>query len=98
MIINQLLERTRKNGRRGSCGLGFGETIERSLSSPHALTVAGLRLRDFKSILVSIRAKWVPSPLLALGVTDLSQVEFNLVPLHSDYDSLARGSAAAGLG
>jgi adenylosuccinate synthase len=31
MLINQHLEKSRGNGRHGSCGVGFGETIERSL-------------------------------------------------------------------
>ncbi len=36
MMINQIVERERGGNRHGSCGVGFGETIERSLtrSSP----------------------------------------------------------------
>ena len=41
-LINQAIERSRDGGRHGSCGLGFGETIERSLNPAFALTVADL--------------------------------------------------------
>ena len=39
MIINQLLEYSRGDLRHGSCGVGFGETIERHEKQPHLQTL-----------------------------------------------------------
>lgn len=45
MILNQLVEEKRGNDRHGSCGLGFGETIERSERGPK-VTVGDLLAED----------------------------------------------------
>ncbi|QJE01544.1 adenylosuccinate synthetase [Massilia forsythiae] len=70
ILLNQLAERRRGNARHGSCGMGFGETVERSLDPEFALSVADLRhgagwlLRR----LAAIRDGYVPRRLAALGI------------------------------
>lgn len=75
MLINQAVERSRGDGRHGSCGLGFGETIERALDPAFALTVADLAGAGLEDRLRAIRDHWVPRRLAALGVADLSADE-----------------------
>ncbi len=71
MLINQIIEDARGDGRHGSCGVGFGETIERNLRAEFK-TVA----RDLASpaVLLSkldlIRSSWVPERLAALGISE----------------------------
>lgn len=69
MMINQIVERARGRGRHGSCGLGFGETLERNLRPEFALTVkeTGDRHR-LRRLLQHIRDIWVPERLRLLGV------------------------------
>jgi len=71
MMINQIAERARSGGRHGSCGLGFGETIERGLRPEYALTITDLRRDDMRELLLRIREEWVPVRLRALGVAVL---------------------------
>ncbi|MCE3288690.1 MAG: adenylosuccinate synthase protein [Caulobacter sp.] len=68
MLINQAVERSRGDGRHGSCGLGFGETLERSLNPAFALTVGDLAAGDLSARLAAIRDAWLPRRLAALGV------------------------------
>lgn len=67
MLINQIVESTRAGGRHGSCGLGFGETLERTEKGPvllaQDLAGTGLRVR-----LRTIQRDWLPQRLVALGV------------------------------
>lgn len=73
MMINQIVEDARGNGRHGSCGLGFGETIERHVSSPHGLAYADLfDTAALKARLNVIRKEWVPARLRALGIENIS--------------------------
>ncbi|RFB87855.1 adenylosuccinate synthase [Rhizobium leguminosarum bv. trifolii] len=71
VIINQALELARGTARHGSCGLGFGETIERNLRPEFALSTKDLFRPDLHARLVSIRDAWVPVRLAALGMTAL---------------------------
>ena len=71
VIINQALELARGTARHGSCGLGFGETIERNLRPEFALSTKDLFSPDLRARLVSIRDAWVPVRLAALGITAL---------------------------
>lgn len=71
VIINQALELARGAARHGSCGLGFGETIERNLHPEFALSTKNLFRPDLHARLVSIRDAWVPLRLAALGITAL---------------------------
>ena len=68
MLINQSVEQARGGARHGSCGLGFGETIERSEDPALRLTVADLAAPDLPSRLEAVRRLWVPRRLHALGV------------------------------
>ncbi len=68
MMMNQFVEQGRGADRHGSCGIGFGETIERHENSDYRLTVADLAE---PSVLVAqldaIRRDYVPMRLARLG-------------------------------
>jgi len=72
MMINQMVEKQRGDGRHGSCGIGFGETLERHARPDYALAVADLAdesvLRDR---LNAIRCEYAPARLARLGFGDL---------------------------
>jgi len=74
MMINQIAEDLRGNSRHGSCGMGFGETIERcqhaalALSYADLIDAAGLRAK-----LIKIRKEWLPQRLAALGFAGLPE-------------------------
>lgn len=68
IIINQLIEEKRGAKRHGSCGVGFGETIERSTHPQFKITVKDLdNLEGFLKKLLAIRNEWLPKRLTALG-------------------------------
>lgn len=73
ILLNQIAERHRGNGRHGSCGMGFGETVERNLDPEFALTVADLHRGSGYLLqrLAAIRDDYVPRRLAALGVPTL---------------------------
>lgn len=72
LIINQIIEEHRGTQRHGSCGVGFGETIERNLCPDYALTVGDINnLPFFLKRLMAIRHEWLPRRLVALGVKRL---------------------------
>jgi adenylosuccinate synthase len=73
ILINQIAERHRGTGRHGSCGMGFGETIERNLDPDFALTVADLQHGAGYLLhrLAAIRTHYVPRRLAALGIPAL---------------------------
>ncbi|MBY4632876.1 adenylosuccinate synthetase [Rhizobium croatiense] len=73
VLINQAVELARGTARHGSCGLGFGETIERNLHPELALSTKDLFRPDLHALLVSIRDGWVPGRLAALGITALPE-------------------------
>lgn len=67
MMLNQFAEQARGGARHGSCGLGFGETLERCLRPGLALTVGGLGdANSLRSMLGRIRDEWAPARLSAL--------------------------------
>ncbi|HUM94418.1 MAG TPA: adenylosuccinate synthetase, partial [Candidatus Competibacter sp.] len=71
MMINQIVERERGADRHGSCGIGFGETIERNLMSAYALTVADLAdAAALAAKLDAIRRDYAPLRLARLGFAD----------------------------
>ncbi|MDW9478682.1 adenylosuccinate synthase [Sinorhizobium meliloti] len=75
ILINQIVEESRGTARHGSCGMGFGETIERNLRADVTLSVAdvaGSRL-GVVSKLERIRRDWVPSRLLKLGIVEIPE-------------------------
>jgi adenylosuccinate synthase len=67
VLINQILEHARSNGRHGSCGMGFGETIERHENGPR-LVAADLFEKGLVPKLEKIAQEWLPDRLRALGV------------------------------
>lgn len=69
MMINQFVEEARGGARHGSCGLGFGETIERGLNPAFATDLAMLRgdLGRLRDRFDRIRREWVPARLTRLG-------------------------------
>lgn len=73
ILLNQVLERHRGQARHGSCGMGFGETIERQLDPDFALTVADLRQGAGYLLhrLAAIRDAYVPRRLADLGIASL---------------------------
>ena len=77
ILLNQIAERQRGAGRHGSCGMGFGETVERNLDPAFALTVADLRHGSGYLLqrLAAIRDGYVPRRLAALGIAALGAQE-----------------------
>lgn len=68
--INQALELFRSGERHGSCGIGFGETIERSLFPAFKITVSDLRNEGGLSHkLLDIYRNYVPNRLARLGIS-----------------------------
>ena len=89
IMINQAIEKARGGARHGSCGMGFGETVERTLREEFSLTVG-----DFSRggdhvcrILDRIRLDWVRSRLDALGLADQSAAHAEML---SSTDLVAR--------
>lgn len=74
MLVNQILEDFRGDQRHGSCGFGFGETVERNQHAQFTLTVADLDNTDkIKATLQSIRKEWLPQRLKVLNILSLSE-------------------------
>ena len=68
MMINQIVERERGEERHGSCGVGFGETIERNRTPGYALTVDDLGdVGMLTAKLDVIRRAYAPARLARLG-------------------------------
>lgn len=69
VMINQALERARDGRRHGSCGIGFGETLERQQVPEFALSASELEQPDpLRAKLREIRDRYVPSRLAAVGL------------------------------
>ncbi len=74
MMINQIAEEARGHGRHGSCGMGFGETIERNSHAEFATVYGDLADRvELKKKLRHIRDHWTQKRLQALKVAALSE-------------------------
>lgn len=71
MMINQAVELARGGGKHGSCGLGFGETIERNLRPDFSLTTQDLFRPGLAARLHRIWSDWVPQRLARLGIGSL---------------------------
>ena len=71
MLINQIIERERGTGRHGSCGIGFGETLERNLRPDYALTVGELTQGGLADRLNAIRRDYAPGRLAQLGFGEI---------------------------
>ena len=71
VMINQALEMSRGGARHGSCGLGFGETIERNLRPGFAIRTVDLFRPDLTARLHRIWSEWLPERLGQLGIAAL---------------------------
>jgi adenylosuccinate synthase len=72
MIVNQIAEEARGNGRHGSCGYGFGETVGRCEETPYRITLADLACAHLPDRLLAIRDEWAPARLRTLGIDSIS--------------------------
>jgi adenylosuccinate synthase len=81
MMINQVMENARGGARHGSCGMGFGEAIERNLNDEFALAVGDFEkgADHIRETLDRIRMEWVPERLARLGVDTVPEVEADLL-------------------
>lgn len=71
VMINQALERSRGSARHGSCGVGFGEAVERQGHAVFGLVAKDLEHPDFlRARMAHIRQKYVPWRLRALGLPE----------------------------
>ncbi|MDI1228998.1 MAG: adenylosuccinate synthetase [bacterium] len=74
MMINQIAEDLRGTSRHGSCGMGFGETIERCTHAPLALAYRDLAdTAQLRVKLAKIQKEWLPQRLAELGFTSLPE-------------------------
>ncbi|GLQ98213.1 adenylosuccinate synthetase [Dyella mobilis] len=68
-MINQALEHARGAGRHGSCGVGFGETVQRSQHPGYALQGADLMSEArVRARLTAIRHEYLPRRLREVGL------------------------------
>ena len=73
IMLNQASEAARGNARHGSCGMGFGETIERQLQHRFALYASDLNDTDrLRRALLDIREHYLPQRLQQIGLPPLA--------------------------
>ena len=78
VLINRAAESARGDGRHGSCGVGFGETLERQ-ERGLSITVADLDSRDvLHTRLTALRTSYVPQRLAALGIPIDAELQADL--------------------
>lgn len=83
IAVNQWLEEKRSDGRHGSCGLGFGETIERCETETYSLTVKDLLDPvTLKEKLLAIRDIYFKERIKLLGLEEVL-----LKPINGFWDS-----------
>jgi Adenylosuccinate synthase len=77
MMINQILEKARGGSRHGSCGVGFGEAIERNLNPEFSLVLGDFEkgADHIRVVLNRTRLEWVGERLSRLGVSELPAIE-----------------------
>lgn len=71
MMINQMIENHRNDKRHGSCGIGFGETIEREERGFHFRVTDLLNVSNTHRKLNYIYENYVPIRLNELGIYDI---------------------------
>ena len=70
MMINQIAEEARDAARHGSCGLGINETLRRGVDERLVIRVRDLwQPAQLKRLAEQVQQEWVPSRLLALGLS-----------------------------
>lgn len=78
VLINRSAERARGNGRHGSCGVGFGETLERQ-ERGLSITAADLEAPDvLRTRLTELRTTYVPRRLADLGIPIDAELQTDL--------------------
>lgn len=70
ILINQDIEKKRGNNRHGSCGVGFGETIERHAHPEYKITFGDLLTEDYTKIIVDRSLIWYKERRAQLGLLD----------------------------
>ena len=69
ILLNQMVEDFRSVNRHGSCGMGFGETINRQEEGDYALVVGDLtNAPSLRKKLQAIRDEYIPMRARALGL------------------------------
>lgn len=71
MIINQIVETSRKDSRHGSCGVGFNETIIRNNNSEYSFKIKDLKYKNIKAVLYKIKNEYIKLRLKALEVSEI---------------------------
>ncbi|MEP6925202.1 MAG: adenylosuccinate synthetase, partial [Pyrinomonadaceae bacterium] len=80
MLANQFVETARGAGKHGSCGIGFGETIERSLNERFRIQICDLAdAAQLRTRLDDIRQNWTPARLNKLNVLKLNGEQMDLL-------------------
>lgn len=80
MLINQMVEAARGASRHGSCGVGFGETLQRDQHADYRITVADLERPGWLATrLDTIRSHYAPQRLAELGQARLSDEQRTLL-------------------
>lgn len=80
MLINQIAEASRGNARHGSCGVGFGETLERDQHEAFRLRVADLAGRtQLADKLRRIRDAYLPQRLAQLRLHAVPSREAEII-------------------
>lgn len=70
ILLNQAIEKKRGEGKHGSCGMGFGETIERSEEERYRLTY-GMDSTNAHSVIYKIRTEYIPRRMKELGIEEI---------------------------
>ena len=79
LLLNQAIENQRGKKRHGSCGVGFGEAVERTIRPRYALHVKDLvNRRHVKQRLQWIRDEWIPYRIEMLNI-ELDEVNSELI-------------------
>jgi adenylosuccinate synthase len=80
MLVNQFAETARGKGKHGSCGIGFGETIERSLNEHYRIQISDLAdAAKLRTKLDDIRLNWMPARLNKLNILKLNGEQMDLL-------------------
>lgn len=81
MMINQIAEMVRGRNKHGSCGLGFNETIQRSISKNcFKLTVDDLKNEALvRKVLKNIKDLYLQKRLMELGIDNIPDIFLDII-------------------
>jgi len=86
VLINQIIEEVRGKDKHGTCGIGFGETIERNEDSLFPLKVVDLLDEEFvKATLWFINSKYLERRLSKLGV---KKMPYKFIKIRSFFENI----------